>query len=93
MPTPVTMEIDEPGEEHNGVRHTSSEEATIRIQSPPHIKRANKDIAPTPKRKDDASDEDGTNHVTPAKEEQKSTRGTKIPRGPECRPYIHFSGN
>ena len=69
MLTPMNMEIEEPEEEHGGVKHTPSEEATIRIQSPPHVKRANKDITPTPERKDDASDEDGTNHVTPAKEE------------------------
>ena len=93
MPTPMNMELDEPGEEHNGVKHMSSEEATIQIQSPPHVKRANKDIAPTPERKDDASDEDGTNHVTPAKEEQKSTRGNKDPKRTKGQTLYSFLRN
>ena len=80
MPMLVNIEIDKLGEEDGDVQHTSLEEATIKIQSPPHVKRANKDIEPTPERKDDAGDEDGTNHVTPAKEEQKSTRGNKDPK-------------
>ena len=80
MPTLVDMEIDKPGEEHGDVQHTPLEEATIKIQSPPHVKRTNKDIEPTPKRKDDAVDDDGTNHVMPAKEEQKSARKNKDPK-------------
>ena len=80
MPTPVEMEIDKPGEERGDAQHKPVEEATIEIQSPPHVKRKNKDIAPTPEREDGAADDDGTNHVTPAKEEQKSARKNKDPK-------------
>ena len=92
MPTPVDMEIDKPGEEHGGVKHTSSEEGATKIQSPPHVKRANKDIEPTPERKDDAGDEDGTNHVTPAKEEQRSARENKDPKRTKMQTLDAFFG-
>ena len=72
MPTQTNMEIDEPKEGDDG--------ATVQIKSPPKMKRASGDIASTPGRNDNASDEDGTNHVTPAKEEQKSARGNKAPK-------------
>ena len=72
MPTQTNMEIDEPKEGDDG--------ATVHIKSPPKMKRASRDIASTPGRDDNVSDEDGTNHVTPAKEEQKSTRRNQAPK-------------
>ena len=80
MPTQMNMEIDEPEEGNDGTKLTSPEEASVQIKSPPQVKRASGDIASTPGRNDNASDEDGTNHVTPAKEEQKSARGNKAPK-------------
>ena len=77
MPTPVNMEIDNPGEEDGDVQHTSVEEATVKIQSPPKVKRANREIEPTPDRKEGADNGDETNHVTPGKEEPKSARENK----------------
>ena len=72
MPTQTNMEIDEPEEGDDG--------ATVQIKSPPHMKRASRDIASTPGRDDNVCDEDGTNHVTPAKEEQESTRRNQAPK-------------
>ena len=80
MSTPVEMDIDGTTEEHGDAQHKPIEGATIEIQSPPHVKRKNKEIAPTPEREDGAADDDGTNHVTPAKEEQKSARKNKDPK-------------
>ena len=68
----MTMEIDEPVEGDDG--------ANVQLRSPPQMKRASGDIASTPGRIDNVSDEDGTNHVTPAKEEQKSTRRNQAPK-------------
>ena len=77
MPTPVNMDIDNPGEENGDVQHTPMEEATIKIQSTPKVKRANREIEPTPDRKEGADNGDETNHVTPGKEEPKSARENK----------------
>ena len=80
MPTPVNMDIDNPGEEDGDVQHTPVEETTVKIQSPPKVKRANREIEPTPERKEGSDNEDGTNHVTPGKEEPKSARENKDPK-------------
>ena len=64
MPTPVSMEIDNPGKEDGKVQQASVEACTVKIHSPPHVKRVNREIEPTPERKDGADNQDGTNHVT-----------------------------
>ena len=80
----MTMEIDEPVEGDDG--------ANVQIRSPPQMKRASGDIASTPGRIDNVSDEDGTNHVTPAKEEQKSTRRNQAPKRTKVQSIESFFG-
>ena len=51
-----------------------------RSNPPPKVKRANREIEPTPDRKEGADNGDETNHVTPAKEEPKLARENKDPK-------------
>ena len=80
MPTPVEMDIDGTKDENGDAQHKPNGEATIGIKSPPQVKRKNKETAPTPECEDGAANKDGTNYVTPAKEEQKSARKNKDPK-------------